>query len=51
MRIDFLNYWKGSSMKKGGTFPITFFEIFIELNAAFRYFEFTILNFGISIQR
>lgn len=49
MKIEFLNHWIGNSMKDGGIFPINFIEIYADIHPSCRYFEFTILNFGISI--
>ena len=50
MKISFLNYWIGSSMKDGGAFPIHLIDIYADIHPTFRYFGFTILNFGISIE-
>jgi len=51
MKIKLLNYWIGNPMKDGGAFPINLLTIYADLNPSFRCYEFTILNFGISISK
>jgi len=50
MKITFLNYWEGNSMKDGGAFPITLIEFFADIHPSFKYVEFAFLNFSITIE-
>ena len=49
MRIEFFNYWLGSSMKAGGAFPIMLLDLSGDINPSYRYFSLTVLNFGIDV--
>ena len=49
MRLEFFNCWLENSMKPGGTFPISFINIYADLHPSYRFLEITILNFGVSI--
>jgi len=49
MKIRFYNEWIGNSMKNGGAFPITIFEIFIEIHPTYKVLIATVLNFRIEI--
>ena len=49
MRISFWNGWRGSSMKPGGTCPITFVEVFAEVNPGYKVLTLTFLNFMVEI--
>ncbi len=49
MKIEFNNYWFGSSMKDGGCFPLHFLDIYADIHPSFRFFGITILNFGITL--
>ena len=49
MKIEFLNYWLGNSMKAGGCFPLHLLDIYADINPSYMYFGITLLNFGISI--
>lgn len=48
-RIEFYNYWIGNSLKPGGAFPITFFELYADLNRGVRHVCIAILNFCLVI--
>jgi len=50
MKIKFLNYWEGNSMKDGGAFPITLIEFFVDIHPSYKYVSFTILNYSIAIE-
>ena len=51
MRFKFLNYWRGSSFKDGGAFPITLIGIGGGIHPSFREFGITIFNFYFGIGR
>jgi len=50
VKIKFLNYWSGNSMKDGGAFPITLIEFFVDIHPSYKYASFAILNFCIAIE-
>lgn len=50
MNIEFGNHWECCSMKDGGCFPITFFEIYADIHSTYRFCNITILNFSMTIQ-
>jgi len=37
MKIRFYNAWKGNSMKDGGVFPITIFEIYMDIHPSYKF--------------
>lgn len=49
MKIEFLNYWIGNSMKDGRCFPIHIIDIYADINPSYKFFVITIFNFGIAI--
>jgi len=51
MNVNIDNRWRGCSMRDGGCFPITVFEVYADIHPSYRYFEVTVLNFSLVIQR
>jgi len=49
MKIRFYNEWLGNSMKDGGAFPITIFDLSIDIHPSYKFLMIIILNFSIEI--